>query len=99
MDAGFFDEENFRLCDELGIAFIGTGKTFKAIKQPVAAIGEKEWNVYDNGRQKWSYAGFEYRCDRTEVATGSKERKDGCFRLWGRRSWNDVENLAVARTK
>ena len=68
MDAGFFDEENFRLCDELGIAFIGTRKTFKAIKQPVAAIGEKEWNVYDNGRQKWSYAGFEYRCDKWEKA-------------------------------
>src|SRR2546427_3105431 len=68
MDAGFFDEENFRLCDELGIAFIGTGKTFKAIKEQVAAIGEKEWNVYDNGRQKWSYAGFQYRCDKWENA-------------------------------
>ena len=68
MDAGFFDEENFRLCDELGIAFIGTGKTFKAIKEKVAAISEKEWKVYDNGRQKWSYAGFEYRCEKWEKA-------------------------------
>lgn len=68
MDAGFFDEENFRLCDELGIGFIGTGKTFNAIKQQVAALGENEWKVYDNGRQKWSYAGFEYRCDKWEKA-------------------------------
>ena len=68
MDAGFFDEENFRLCDELGIGFIGTGKTFNAIKEQVAAIGENEWNLYDNGRQKWSYAGFEYRCDKWEKA-------------------------------
>jgi Transposase DDE domain group 1 len=68
MDAGFFDEENFRLCDELGIGFIGTGKTFNAIKEQVAAIGENEWKVYDNGRQKWSYAGFEYRCDKWEKA-------------------------------
>ena len=68
MDAGFFDEENFRLCDELGIVFIGTGKTFKAIKEKVAAISEKEWKVYDNGRQKWSYAGFEYRCEKWEKA-------------------------------
>ena len=68
MDAGFFDEENFRLCDELGIGFIGTGKTFNAIKEQVAAIGENEWKVYDNGRQKWSYAGFEYRCAKWEKA-------------------------------
>ena len=68
MDAGFFDEENFRLCDELGIGFIGTGKTFNAIKEQVADIGENEWKVYDNGRQKWSYAGFEYRCDKWEKA-------------------------------
>jgi hypothetical protein len=68
MDAGFFDEENFRLCDELGIAFIGTGKTFNAIKEQVAAIDEKEWSVYDSGRQKWSYAGFQYRCDKWEKA-------------------------------
>ena len=68
MDAGFFDEENFRLCDERGIGFIGTGKTFNAIKEQVAAIGENEWNLYDNGRQKWSYAGFEYRCDKWEKA-------------------------------
>src|SRR5256712_12280638 len=34
MDAGFFDEQNFRLCDQLvGIGFIGTGKTFKAIQE------------------------------------------------------------------
>src|SRR5467141_1047492 len=62
MDAGFFDEKNFELCDELGIHFIGTGKAFEAIKEKVAAIGEKEWRIYDNGRQKWSYTGFEYQC-------------------------------------
>jgi len=36
-----------------------TGKAFEAIKQRVAAIGEKEWKVYDNGRQKWSYTMFQ----------------------------------------
>ncbi len=61
-DSGFFDEENFALCDELGIGFIGTGKVFEAIKKQVAAIAEGEWKDYDNGRQKWSYARFEYRC-------------------------------------
>jgi len=68
MDAGFFDEQNFRLCDELGIGFVGTGKTFKAIKEQVAAIDEKEWKVYDNAHQKWSYTGFEYRCEKWDKA-------------------------------
>src|SRR2546426_2781499 len=68
MDAGFFDEKNFELCDELGIHFIGTGKAFEAIKEKVAAIGEKEWRLYDNGRQKWSYTGFEYQCDKWQNA-------------------------------
>ncbi len=61
-DSGFHDEENFALCDELGIGFIGTGKVFDAIKKQVAAIAESEWKEYDNGRQLWSYARFEYRC-------------------------------------
>ena len=32
MDAGFFDEENFRLCDELGIGFVGTGKRLMPLR-------------------------------------------------------------------
>ena len=62
MDSGFLDEENFALCDELGIGFIATGKVFDAIKEKVAAIPQSQWKDYDNGRQMWSYAGFEYRC-------------------------------------
>lgn len=62
-DSGFFDEENFALCDELGIGFIGTGKVLEAIKKQVAAIAQAEWKDYDNGRQKWSYARFDYRCE------------------------------------
>jgi hypothetical protein len=61
-DSGFLDEANFALCDELGIGFIATGKVFEAIKQQVAAIAEGQWQGYDNGRQRWSYARFEYRC-------------------------------------
>ena len=60
-DSGFLDEANFALCDELGIGFIATGKCFDAIKKQVAAIPEAEWKDYDNGRQMWTYARFEYR--------------------------------------
>jgi Transposase DDE domain group 1 len=61
-DSGFLDEANFALCDELGIGFIAAGKVFDAIKKQVKAIPEAEWKDYDNGRQMWSYARFEYRC-------------------------------------
>lgn len=61
-DSGFFDEANFALGDELGVGFIATGKVFEAIQEQVAAIIPSQWKDYDNGRQVWSYAGFEYRC-------------------------------------
>jgi Transposase DDE domain group 1 len=67
-DCGFFDEENFALCDELGIGFIATGKMLEAIKQQVAAIPEKKWEAYDNGRQVWNYARFFYRCESWDKA-------------------------------
>lgn len=59
-DAGFFDEKNFALCDELGISFIATGKMFDGIKEQVTAIPEKDWEEYDNGRQVWNYARFSF---------------------------------------
>jgi hypothetical protein len=68
LDAGFFDEKNFKLFDDLGIFFIATGKTFEAVKTKVAAIAEPEWKVYDNGRQEWSYASFQYQCEKWKRA-------------------------------
>jgi hypothetical protein len=62
-DAGFLDEKNFALCDELGVAFIATGKVFDAVKQKVKAIPQEEWKEYANQRQVWSYAPFQYQCD------------------------------------
>ena len=64
LDAGFFDEGNFKLCDDLGIGFIATGKAFEAIKKKVAAIPETEWNEYNNERQAWDYAAFEFQCEK-----------------------------------
>src|SRR5437660_6952665 len=33
LDAGFFDEKIFRLCDELGVQFVATGKVYETIKK------------------------------------------------------------------
>jgi hypothetical protein len=63
LDAGFFDEKIFRLCDELGVAFVATGKVYENIKKQVAALDAKEWKEYANARQSWSYAAFPYQCE------------------------------------
>lgn len=63
LDSGFFDEDNFKAFDELEIGFIATGKTYDSIKKTVAAIPPAGWTTYDNGRQQWSYASFDYRCE------------------------------------
>jgi hypothetical protein len=43
LDAGFFDEKNFALLDDLGIGFLATGKVYDAIKEKVQAIPKKKW--------------------------------------------------------
>jgi len=53
-DAGFFDEKNFALWDDLGIAFLATGKIYEGIKPKVAAIPKKKWREYDKGHPVWS---------------------------------------------
>ena len=63
-DCGFLDEKNFALCDQLRVGFVATGKTFEADKQKVAAIPEEEWKEYANEQQVWSYARFQYQCDK-----------------------------------
>ena len=64
VDAGFFDEKNFALFDDLGIGFLATGKVYEAIKQKVRAIPKKKWKEYENERQVWSYARFSYKCEK-----------------------------------
>ena len=63
LDAGFFDEKNFKLFDDLGIGFLATGKVYDAIKEKVQAIPKKKWKEYANERQVWNYARFSYKCE------------------------------------
>jgi len=68
LDAGFFDEKNFALFDDLGIGFLATGKVYDAIKEKVQAIPKKKWKEYANERQVWSYARFSYQCENWKKA-------------------------------
>ncbi len=60
IDAGFFDQENFKVFDELGVGFICAGKLYKDVKATVAAIPEHEWKEYRAKQQTWQYAEWEY---------------------------------------
>jgi hypothetical protein len=63
IDAGFFDQENFKEFDELGVGFIGTGKLYKDVKATVAAIPEDEWKEYRTTQQTWQYAEWDYSAE------------------------------------
>jgi hypothetical protein len=86
LDAGFFDEKNFALFDDLGIGFLATGKVYDAIKEKVQAIPKKKWKEYDNERQVWSYACFSYQCESWKKAYRA---------LYTRPQYDDQQRLLV----
>ncbi len=53
MDAGFFDQELFELCEELGIGFICTGKMYRDIKDFVSK--STAWQRYAKESRVWEY--------------------------------------------
>jgi hypothetical protein len=58
MDAGYFDQELFELCEELGIGFICTGKMYRDLKDLVSKSDAAAWRRYTNERQAWDYLEF-----------------------------------------
>ncbi len=62
LDSGFFDQKNLKAFDELGIGFICTGKIYDDIKNHVSSLPARDWEKYSNGRQKWEYIEFNYKC-------------------------------------
>jgi len=63
LDAGFFDQKIFTACDKLGIGFICTGKMYEAVKEQIAKMPESAWKTYENERQIWQYAEWQYGAD------------------------------------
>ncbi len=61
VDSGFYDEENFEAFNNLGIAFIASGKMYEGVKEQVKDTPAETWSDYDNGRQKWSFYAFGWR--------------------------------------
>ena len=66
MDTGFLDEYTIKILDELSVGIIASGKITAPVKIQVGEISGRKWDEYDNGRQRWSYARFRYKCEKWE---------------------------------
>lgn len=49
VDAGFFDQENFRAFEKLGIGYVCGGKLYTDIEQRAEQIPEQDWQPLDKG--------------------------------------------------
>lgn len=63
LDSGFFDERIIKICTELGVGFILSGKMYASIKEYVASQPRDGWSEFDNGHQVWAYQEFGWRCN------------------------------------
>ncbi len=61
LDAGFFDQDNFKVFDELGVGFVCSGKMYEDVKTAVAAIPAKQWQDFRAEKQTWQYAEWSYQ--------------------------------------
>lgn len=62
MDSGFFDQELFTLCEELGIGYVCGGRLSEDVAAHVAAADPSGWGTYTNQQQEWQHLEFAHRC-------------------------------------
>jgi len=60
LDAGFFDQENFAVFEELGIGYICGGKLYVDLQEFAAECPESNWTVHENptNQQQWEVLPF-----------------------------------------
>lgn len=58
MDAGFFDQKNFREFEKLGIAYICGSKVYKDIKEYVSKLSEDEFVEFKKREITWQCTDF-----------------------------------------
>lgn len=62
MDSGFFDQELFALCEQLGIGYVCGGRLLDPIKARAAACPEPAWQLLEGKPQLWRYFEFGHCC-------------------------------------
>ena len=57
-DSGFFDDKNFRQWEDLGIAYVCSGKLYNDILNYVNAASPEAWTEFHNGKCRWELLEF-----------------------------------------
>ena len=60
MDAGFFSQAYYKLCDDLNVGFVASGKMLPDVKEHLSRT-ETPWREYRGLHQIWDYVEFGYR--------------------------------------
>jgi hypothetical protein len=61
MDSGFFDQDLFQVCEDLGVGYVVSGKLYDDIKETVAALPPDSWSAYQTKEQVWDFVEFRDR--------------------------------------
>jgi hypothetical protein len=62
MDGGFFDQDLFKLFEELGIGYVCGARQSDEVAECVAAADASAWGTYRNPQQVWQHLEFGHRC-------------------------------------
>lgn len=62
IDSGFFDQELFKLCEELAIGYICGGRLYAEIRGLAENCPDEGWQLLDRKSQQWRYFEFGHRC-------------------------------------
>ena len=62
-DAGFFDEANFKLFEELEVGYVCSGKKLDFVKEKIQNYKPESFETHQNNGKFWKYHEFWYRCD------------------------------------
>lgn len=62
MDGGFFDQDLFKLYEELGIGYVCGARLSPEVVGYATAANASSWGTYRNQRQEWRHLEFGHRC-------------------------------------
>ena len=80
MDSGFFDQDLFRVFEELDVGYVVSGRLYDDIKETVSALPRTAWSVYRTKDQEWDYVEFRDRLGswkKSRRAIFCRPRRDG----------------------
>jgi hypothetical protein len=62
MDGAFFDQDLFKLFEDLGIGYVCGARLSEEVAGYAAAAARSSWGTYRNPQQEWQHLEFGHRC-------------------------------------